>query len=70
MHGNFLPCAPRANGPCLSSTIRIRIPGFLDLPSHLGRHFIPFIDDAVRFCEETNNWTEESQFKWNMKWDI
>ena len=42
-------------------------PGFLDLPSKLRQRFIPFIDDAMRFCEETNDWPEESQFKWNIE---
>jgi len=41
-------------------------PGFLDLPSKMRQRFIPFIDDAMRFCEETNDWPEESQFKWNI----
>ena len=42
-------------------------PGFLDLPSKLRQRFIPFIDDAMRFCEETNDWPEDSRFKWNIE---
>ena len=42
-------------------------PGFLDLPSKLRQRFIPFIDDAMRFCEETAGWPEDSQFKWNIE---
>jgi hypothetical protein len=42
-------------------------PGFLDLPSKLRQRFIPFIDDAMRFCQETSDWPEESQFKWNIE---
>jgi len=42
-------------------------PGFLDLPSKLRARFIPFIDDAMRFCQETQGWPEGSQFKWNIE---
>ncbi|MGA3328639.1 MAG: glycoside hydrolase family 38 C-terminal domain-containing protein [Terriglobia bacterium] len=42
-------------------------PGFLDLPSKMRQRFIPFIDDAMRFCEETNDWPEDAQFKWNIE---
>ena len=42
-------------------------PGFLDLPSKMRQRFIPFIDDAMRFCKETNDWPQESQFKWNIE---
>ena len=42
-------------------------PGFLDLPSKLRARFIPFIDDAMRFCEQTDSWPEESKFKWNIE---
>jgi hypothetical protein len=42
-------------------------PGFMDLPSKMRQRFIPFIDDAMRFCEETNDWPEETLFKWNIE---
>jgi hypothetical protein len=42
-------------------------PGFLDLPSRLRQRFIPFIDDAMRFCQETDAWPEDSRFKWNIE---
>jgi len=42
-------------------------PGFLDLPSKMRQRSIPFLDDAMRFCAETNDWPEESQFKWNIE---
>ena len=42
-------------------------PGFLDLPSRLRQRFIPYIDDAMRFCEETQDWPDGSQFKWNIE---
>jgi hypothetical protein len=42
-------------------------PGFLDLPSKLRQRFLPYIDDAMRFCEETSQWPEESQFRWNIE---
>jgi hypothetical protein len=42
-------------------------PGFLDLPSKMRQRFIPFIDDAMRICEETSDWPEDSQFKWNIE---
>ncbi len=42
-------------------------PGFLDIPSKLRQRFIPFIDDAMKFCEETSDWPEDSQFKWNIE---
>ncbi|MBZ5565279.1 MAG: hypothetical protein LAP13_23020 [Acidobacteriia bacterium] len=42
-------------------------PGFLDLPSKLRLRFIPFIDDAMKFCEQTDSWPEGSKFKWNIE---
>ena len=42
-------------------------PGFLDLPSRLRQRFIPYIDDAMKFCAETDNWPDGSQFKWNIE---
>ncbi len=42
-------------------------PGFLDLPSKLRQRFIPFIDDAMKFCAETSDWPEDSRFKWNIE---
>ena len=42
-------------------------PGFLDLPSKLRERFIPFIDNAMKFCAETQDWPDGSQFKWNIE---
>jgi alpha-mannosidase len=42
-------------------------PGFLDLPSKMRQRFVPFIDDAMRFCEDTDTWPEDSRFKWNIE---
>jgi alpha-mannosidase len=41
-------------------------PGFLDLPSKLRARFVPFIDKAMNYCEETSPWPADSQFKWNI----
>jgi hypothetical protein len=63
----FLPVRPARKWTVYLVHNSHQDPGFLDLPSHLRQRFIPFIDDAVRFCEETNDWPEESQFKWNIE---
>ncbi|MEW5978315.1 MAG: glycosyl hydrolase-related protein [Acidobacteriota bacterium] len=42
-------------------------PGFLDLPSKLRERFVPYIDDAMRFCAETSDWPDDAQFRWNIE---
>jgi len=42
-------------------------PGFLDLPSKLRERFIPYIDDAMKFCAETSDWPDDAQFRWNIE---
>jgi alpha-mannosidase len=42
-------------------------PGFLDLPSVMRARFVPFIDEAMEYCEATDSWPSDSQFKWNIE---
>lgn len=42
-------------------------PGFLDLPSKLRARFVPFIDEAMEYCQQTDSWPSDSQFKWNVE---
>lgn len=42
-------------------------PGYLDLPSKVRARFVPFIDDAMKFCEETRDWPDDAQFRWNIE---
>jgi len=63
----FLPVRPTRQWKVYLIHNSHQDPGFLDLPSKLRQRFIPFIDDAMRFCEETNDWPDGSQFKWNIE---
>jgi len=38
--------------------------GYTDLPSNVLREHDRFLDDVVRFCEETADWPEESRFRY------
>lgn len=38
--------------------------GYTDLPSNLLREHDSFLDDVVRWCEETADWPEESRFRY------
>ncbi len=38
--------------------------GYTDLPSNVLREHDRFLDDILRFCEETANWPEESRFRY------
>lgn len=42
-------------------------PGYLDLPSVMRARFVPFIDNAMKYCQETSAWPESSRFKWNIE---
>ncbi len=42
-------------------------PGFLNIPSKLRAMFVPFIDEAMKSCQETDSWPEDSRFKWNIE---
>ena len=64
---SFLPVRPTRKWTVYLVHNSHQDPGFLDLPSKLRQRFIPFIDDAMHFCEETSDWPEESQFKWNIE---
>ena len=41
--------------------------GFVDLPSSLRSRYHSFIDDAMKYCEETRDLPEAAQFKWNIE---
>jgi len=41
--------------------------GFVDLPSKLRARYHAFIDDAIKYCEETRDLPEDAQFKWNIE---
>lgn len=38
--------------------------GYTGLPSHVINEHIGFLDDVLRFCEETQDWPEDSKFRW------
>jgi hypothetical protein len=38
--------------------------GYTDIPSNTIREHIGFLDDVLKFCEETENWPEASRFRW------
>ena len=42
-------------------------PGFLDIPSVMRARFVPFIDEAMKYCQETDSWPEDSKFRWNIE---
>ena len=38
--------------------------GYTGLPSHVLREHVGFLDDVLRFCEETQDWPEDARFRW------
>ncbi len=46
--------------------------GYTDLPSNVRREHCRFMDEIVRFCEETEDFPEESKFRYNVEqaWSI
>jgi len=38
--------------------------GYTDLPTDVLREHDGFMDDVLRFCEETDDWPEESRFRY------
>ncbi|MCS7221977.1 MAG: glycoside hydrolase family 38 C-terminal domain-containing protein [Anaerolineae bacterium] len=38
--------------------------GYTDLPSNVLREHARFLDDVLRYCEETADWPEESRFRY------
>lgn len=42
-------------------------PGFLELPSALRARFVPYIDEAMKYCSETSTWPPDAQFRWNIE---
>jgi len=46
--------------------------GYTDLPTNVLREHDGFMDDVLRFCEETKNWPFESKFKYTIEqsWSV
>jgi len=38
--------------------------GYTDLPSNVIREHIGFLDDVLKFCQETESWPDEARFRW------
>jgi len=41
--------------------------GYTDLPSNVFLEHDSYLDDVLRFCEETENWPEETKFKYSVE---
>ncbi|NLE43951.1 MAG: hypothetical protein GX620_04465 [Chloroflexi bacterium] len=41
--------------------------GYTDLPTNVVREHLGFLDDVVRFCEQTADWPEESRFRYTVE---
>ncbi|MGE5482454.1 MAG: glycoside hydrolase family 38 C-terminal domain-containing protein [Bacteroidota bacterium] len=41
--------------------------GYTDVQPHVMRLHMGFLDEAVAFCEQTQDWPKESRFKWTIE---
>ena len=42
-------------------------PGYTNLPSHVMRNYGFFFDDVIRYCEESDDWPEETRFRYQIE---
>ena len=46
--------------------------GYTDLPTNVLREHDGFMDDVLRFCEETENWSDDAKFRYTVEqsWSV
>ena len=62
---NFLMVPPVRRWKVFLHHTSQQTPGFVDLPSKVRADFVPYLDSAMEYCQRTNDWPADAQFKWN-----